>query len=427
MRRIIAGFLGLILIGGILLGILEKDYSWIDLFFVSASAVTVTGLSTFPIFKLSFLSQIVILVLIQLGGLGIMTAGGLIFSFLGRLSLAEKETLSKALEVTFRKDLLPLIRFIVLATLLIEFFGALLYFYHFYFKLGFLLKKSVFFAVFHSVSSFCNAGLTLFPESFQSFGNDLLFNFNAMILIVLGGLGFLVLRSLKRRFQSLRFYRMDLHSKLVIYSSLILIFGAAFLLLGFEYQNLEGDLSQKMLSSLFQSVTSRTAGFTTIEISEISPPSQFLFMVLMFVGAGPLSTSGGVKIIPVVLVILAVIFALRGRGEVEIFKRTVPREIIFKSFLILIVFLSLILGFCLLLLWTEKACFEKVIFEAVSAFGTVGLSLGLTPNLTLAGKILIIVLMLVGRLGPLSLIYLLAKKPKVGVYLPEEKEPIALS
>ncbi len=433
---LIISFIILILIGAFLLEfsfLLEgnSSFSLIDAFATSTSAVTVTGLWFYPQFTLSefsFFGKIVILILIQLGGLGAMTAGAFLLIFLrGGLTFTEQDTMRELLDRKFLAGVAPLIRTIITYTALIELIGFIAYLSQ-WIRI-YPLDKALFYSLFHSVSAFCNAGFTLYSDSFLQFQTDLAVNLVTISLIILGGLGFVVLFTLKSKIGSSLFgrkpKRFDLHSKIVIFSTLFLILFGILVFFSFEAAYMDLSLENKILVSLFQSITTRTAGFSTVEIGGLSSPTLFSFIILMFIGAGPLSTSGGIKVTTFFLALLLIWSILNRRTEVEVWKYRIPDTIIWRAICLLILsflILSILLG---ILLATENYGFEKILFELNSAFGTVGLSTGITPYLSIPGKIVISIVMLFGRLGPLTLIYTIARrKERPEIHLVEDRSVI---
>ncbi len=349
-----------------------------------------------------------------------MTAGALLY-FLsskrwGTSQEDAKEAIKDVLDAESLTEAKRLVWFIILATFTFETVGFC----------TLLTHQSPFQALFHSVSAFCNAGFSLISTSFVSFQDNFAFNLKITTLIIFGGLGFLVLINLKDVFLSW-FNRkekikkkLSLHSKLVIIGSLILIAVGTLGFLLLESGNMADlPLGTRVLTSYFQSVTARTAGFNTTSIANLTPATKLLLMFLMFVGGGPGGTAGGIKVTTFVLVVLTIFSLLKGKKDIEIFGRTVPWQIVRKSISIILVSIATLFVLSLVLLSFESAKFENVLFEAFSAFGTVGLSTGITPKLTNLGKLIIIILMYVGRLGPLTFAFLLSKgkvAPKKGYF-----------
>ena len=286
------------------------------------------------------------------------------------------------------------------------------------------IPSPYFFALFHSVSAFCNAGFSLFSNSLQNFRNSLSINFIFSVLIILGGLGFVVLIDLSKFFNRKirkKFSILSIHSRLVLLTTVILIF-SGFLLLLWINSGTTLSIKEKILTSFFQSVTARTAGFSTLEIRTLHPSAQLFLIFLMFVGASPGSTGGGIKTSTFAVVIITIFSYLRGKDRVEVWNRTLPSGLVHKiiavvSFALFIIFFS-----TFLLLLIEGKEFLPTFFEVVSAFGTVGLSHGITPEFSSLGKIILMLTMLVGRIGPLTLALAVGPPGKKAKYtFPEEK------
>jgi len=405
--------------------------SLLDALFTSTSATCVTGLivkNTGTHF--SFFGKSIILLLIQIGGLGIMTVSSAFAMMLGQKLTASRENIIQGVVGESNKmDMLSLLKSIFFVTIIFEIIGAALL-YSTFKKLtinGELLSnfEVVYYSIFHSISAFCNAGFSLFENSFIGFRSNFNINFVITFLIIFGGIGFPVLVDIKRNFmEKFRFSRFSLHTKIVL-------FGTAFLLiLGFvsyfisEYNCTMKNFSliDRIYSSYFQSVTTRTAGFNTIDTSALSKPSVFTSVLFMFIGASPGSTGGGIKTTAFVILVVAVIAMLRGSRDVNIFKRKVSENIIKKVMVLITISLILLSVMIFLLLLIEPFSFEQTIFEAFSAFGTVGLSMGITPFLSNMGKVIIITLMYFGRVGPLTLIFAIsAMNVKTSYLYTEEK------
>ncbi len=381
-----------------------KGISFIDALFTSTSAICVTGLTVLDTGKdFTMFGKIVILVLIQIGGLGIMT-----FSVLFLLFLRDKMPWNAkiAIKTTYSEkyfDLKYLIKNIIAVTVMVETVGTLFLFIYFHFH-GFAFNNALFIALFHSVSAFCNAGFSLFSNSLIDYQESWYVNLIIMFLIIAGGIGFTVFLDIRRK-------KFSLHSKIALtVTGILILLGTLFILFS-EYSNslAQLDLNGKILVSLFQSVTTRTAGFNTVNLNQFKDFSLIIIMMLMFIGASPGSCGGGVKTTTFTVFLLTLISTARGRDYINIFKRTIPKEIIFKSFAIILISVStLILGILALAYFDptpmNRFDFLSSTFEAFSALGTVGLSMGYTQKLTMGGKIIIILLMYIGRVGPLTLL-----------------------
>ncbi len=425
---IITTFLILILTGTLLLVMPFSTHSGYltlgDALFTSVSAVTVTGLTIVNTGEhFTFTGQLIILLLIQLGGLGFMTFSTLTILILGRsISVTNKLILENDFTQGKNNNIKDLLKKIILFTIGFEFFGFILLFFQFS---GLQIKERLFSSIFHSVSAFCNAGFSIFNNGFEPFRSNAGINFTIAFLIITGGLGFLVLNEvylfLKRKKP---FSKFTIHSKLVIIVSTVLIISGTLIIFAEELINNTNNLqiSDKLLSSFFQSVSARTAGFNTIDLNILSFSSFFIILLLMFIGASPGSTGGGIKTTSLGLVFAYFRSRFQGKEKVNLFYRTIPQRNYEKAFLIIVISFLLISFFLILILSFEnKFTFSELLFEVVSAFGTVGLSLGITAELSLTSKIVIMVTMFTGRIGPLTLLLAISKKESKAVYdYPEE-------
>jgi len=393
--------------------------------------VCVTGLTVVDTgTRFSPTGQAVVLGLIQLGGLGIMTYAVFVALLLGRdVSFTDRRVIQDSLHHSPSPELVRLVRYMLVFTLVVEGLGALALWLRFkdYASPG----EALWLSVFHAISAFCNAGFSLWSDSLVRWRGDLLVNAVVSGLILVGGLGFLVnleLRvyataALRRR----RRPRLSLHTRLVLVVSVVLLAAGAASFLWLEWGNLLRGLSpgEKLLAAWFQAVTPRTAGFNTVDYSRAAPATLFVTLVLMIIGASPGSTGGGVKTTTLGLVTALLLARWRGRGRATVFHRTIPHAVMDRALTLLllaVVFVSLGSG---LLLVTEghsvpfgeaQPRLAALLFEAVSAFGTVGLSTGVTPSLSSAGKLVLVVLMFVGRVGPLTLVLAVGPGPRRGRY-----------
>ncbi len=430
-QTLIASFLVLIVSGAGLLMLPtasakgKESLSLVDALFTATSATCVTGLivkNTGEDFSL--IGQVVILTLIQLGGLGIVVFGAVIALLLGQaLSVRESAAMQDLLSARTISRIGNMIAFIFVGTIVIELIGAVCL--HGMWSPD--VERTWFCSIFHSISSFCNAGFSLFESSFIRYNRDWQIYAVVCPLIILGGLGFSVLYDIvsivtdriKRFFKKwfnkqARFsmeapIRMRLQTKIVLSVSVSLIVLGAVSLLVFErYTAPEGTgVKTGPLDALFQSVTARTAGFNTVKISEMSPSSKLILILLMFVGGSPGSAAGGIKTVTLAVVIMTAVAALRKRQEVEMFQRSVRIVVVGRAITVTLLFALVLIATTLALNITENAkpfTMSDIAFESASALGTVGLSTGITPFLTTAGKLIIIAVMLIGRLGPLTLL-----------------------
>ena len=412
-------FLALILTGsGFLMlplaSISGESLSFVDALFTSTSAVCVTGLvvvDTATYFSL--FGQMVILLLIQLGGLGIMTFATMIGVATGKkINLRERLLIQETLNQEEFSGVVRLALHVVKYTFLIEFiFGSILAI-HFYPIYG---ARAFYMGYWHAVSAFCNAGFDLFGnyDSLVNFTGDVVVNLCVISLIILGGLGFIVLEDIfkKRNFKSL-----TSHSKVVLISSGVLILGGTLFLWLAERNNAQtiANLSSidQWMACMFQSVTARTAGFNTLPIDKMADSSWLFLIILMLIGASPTSTGGGVKTTTVVVVLLAVWSLLHGKSDIVIFERRIGKKAVNKAFAVFVLALVLVLCITLLISAIDKIPVMLVLFEVVSAFGTVGLSAGITRDLSEISKLLIVLTMYAGRVGVLTFTMLLLQKPK---------------
>lgn len=419
-------FLAVILIGTGLLSLPwstgEGGITLIDAFFTSTSAVCVTGLLVrdTPTCFTPF-GQMVILILFQLGGLGIMTFSTLVLLVAGqKISITERLLIQGEFHHSRPKNLTALIRNIFLYTFLIEGVGAVL----FYLRWSGQGKpgRVFFLSLFHSASAFCNAGFSLFSDSFERFRGDVWLNGILILLIILGGLGFLVLQECRKYVQARikgKKHRLSLHTRMVLSLTLALILFSFVVFLVVEWHfSLEGySTGEKIMTALFQVVTPRTAGFNTINLNAVGTATTGLLIFLMFVGASPGSTGGGIKTSTIGVLLAFIGSKLNARESVHAFRRTLPPSLVMKAFTVLTLSVVVIFFSAFLLFIVEpELSMRNVFFEVFSAFGTVGLSMGLTPHLGTAGKIILIVTMYVGRIGPLALLYAFSRKRPYGKY-----------
>lgn len=405
-RIVVLSFIGTIFLGTLLLTfpaatIDNQGADFLDALFTATSATCVTGLivQDTPTYFSTF-GQVVILILIQIGGLGIMTYSAFIALVIGRLSFSRRQMMQEMFDED--SNVLGMIFFIFKMTVSIEAVGALLLFSRWYFVFH-DISRALYFSIFHSISAFCNAGFALYTDSLMSFPGDIVINITVMSLIILGGIGFMVIwdcSKLKRLFT----FQITTHSKVVILTSAALIVLGFFAIFFFEFDNvlLPYTIPQKVWTSVFQSVTTRTAGFNTIDIGMLKPLTLTLMIGLMFIGASPGSTGGGIKTSTFAILFLNVRAHLRSNDRIDINKRTVPNTAINKAFALFTLAVLLVASVFCLLLVTEDLPYLNLLFETVSAFATVGLSTGITAQLSVIGKLLIILLMYLGRIGPLT-------------------------
>jgi trk system potassium uptake protein len=429
-RILLLTFLGTIVTGTLLLmlpasSVDHRGAAWIDALFTATSAVCVTGLTVKDtgVFFTGF-GQTVILVLIQIGGLGIMTFSTLYTLLLGkRLGWKQEAHMRELTESTGVPHMYRLIVGIVTITLTFEFLGSFVLFLHLLPSVG--AHAAIKTAVFHSVSAFCNAGFSLYSTNLMGFSGDVVVNLVIIVLIIFGGLGFLVIDDVRMNIRrmnpfGLRWSRLETHSRVVIVTTLWLIVIGALFIFYLEFDNtlLRMGGMEKLLAAVFQSVTCRTAGYNTIDIAACRDATLFFMIILMFIGASPASTGGGIKTSTLAILILAARAHLKSRSRVEIHNKSIPPETVYKAVAILLFSSTIIAVFTVLLLMTQRGGFLQIIFEAVSAIGTVGLTAGMTPSLDTTGKILISILMYVGRVGPLTIALALGEPRKVTMEYP---------
>jgi trk system potassium uptake protein TrkH len=394
----------------------------LDAFFTAVSAVCVTGLVVIDIgTKLTLFGKIVVLTLIQVGGLGIMTFSVFLFLFIGKsLGTKERSIISDSFLPTPIVDIKQLIKMIFTFTFTVEMAGAVLLFL--VWRKEMPLEPAIFSSVFHAVSSFCNAGFSFFSTSFMQYQGNILLNVTVMTLIILGGLGFPVLYEFYWRFmhrKDCRRYHFSLHTKLVLYTTAVLIIGGALLIFylerGPEWEIL--SLKNRTLASLFQSVSARTAGFNTVDISALEPATLFIIIILMFIGASPGSTGGGIKTTTLAVFIAIIRSRMAGRQSIGVFRFNIPDGKVGNALSVLAMAvitvstgLILILVFHMDIAHRTADYFLSALFEMVSAFATVGLSMGATTMLNPAGKIVVILLMFLGRVGLLTMAYVVTSR-----------------
>ena len=417
-------FAGIILAGGVLLSLPfaaapGRHVSILDAFFTSVSAVCVTGLISVdtPV-DLSLFGQIVVLLLIQAGGLGYMTLSTVFAAALGRsVTLQERLTLQEALNVQNMEGLVRFARTVLRLTLAFELAGALILALNWWPSLGF--GRALWYGLFHAVSAFNNAGFALWSDNLMSWRGDIVVNGVITALIIAGGLGFFVWAELLggRKHEIKR----SVHTRLVLAATAALLVGGTVAFLALEWFNPATlaplSLKDKLLTAWFQSVTARTAGFNTIDIGAMTVPSLFVMMALMFIGASPGSTGGGVKTSTFAITLAALWATVRGEDDTVVFKRRLAPELVAKAFFVSLIAFVAMNGVAWLLLLTEGRDLLKTLFETVSAFGTVGLSMGengapvsLSAFFSPIGKVLVMLIMFVGRLGPLTLAIAVARR-----------------
>ena len=428
---IILGFAGVILLGSLLLclpfatrGAGSAPFS--DALFTATSAVCVTGLVTQDTATYwSVFGQIIILILIQIGGMGVMTVAALLALIARRrMSLMQKSTMQEAISAPALGSINKLTKFIITTTALTEITGAVLISPVFIKEFG--VFKGIWFSVFHSVSAFCNAGFDLMGtkeqfSSLTSFQSNPLINIVITFLIVFGGIGFLSwddMRTHKLRFKK---YRLQSKISLTVTAALLIISFAYFYCAEFSRPVWNSfSAGDKILASVFQSVTPRTAGFNTVDYSSMSEVSRIVTIMLMLIGGSSGSTAGGMKTTTLAVVFISAISVFRRRSDAEGYGRRIPAETVRNAAAIFIIYLTLFLTGGLAIALIENISVITCLFEAASAVGTVGLTLGITPSLTHASQLILILLMFIGRVGGLTLVFAAMSPRKIHSKFPQE-------
>lgn len=413
------GFAVVIITGAVLLTFPISSASrtftpFIDCLFTSTSAVCVTGLVTLDTgTQWSYFGKTVIILLIQIGGLGFLAFSTLFALLLGKkITLKERLVMQEAMNTFNLQGLVKLAKYIFIFTLSVELIGAVLLATQFIPEYGF--RKGAYFGVFHSISAFCNAGFDLIGnfQSLTPYAENSVVILTIGALIIVGGLGFAVWAEI---YNYKGFYKLSLHSKVVIILTAVLVLGGAFLMFLFEFNNPKTlaplSFKGKIINALFASITPRTAGFNSIPTDGMSPAGRFLTIILMYIGGSPGSTAGGIKTATFGIIFFTIVAVISGREDTEIFKKRIPKDLVLRAFIIATLGLTVVITVTMLLSMTEAGVsFEYLLYEATSAFGTVGLTLGLTPSLSFIGKIIILLTMYSGRVGPLTLALALASK-----------------
>ena len=438
---ILLSFLVTILLGSILLALPISSASgnavpYIDALFTATTSTCVTGLVTLPtVSAWSFFGQAVILILIQIGGLGIITIMSGIMLILNRkMGITDRLLIQDAFNLNTMSGLARFVKNVLRGTLIIEGIGALLYMLVFVPEFG---AEGIWISVFNSVSAFCNAGIDIIAEnSLCNYATNPLINLVTSLLIILGGLGYIVwwdvLRVIKSRSPKNRkiFRHLTLHSKIAITFTIGLIFVGAILIFMFEYANPAtiADMSvfDKIQVSLFQSVTTRTAGFASIPQENLTNASAVVSVILMVIGGSPVGTAGGIKTVTFAVLMCSALATIRNKNSATLFGRRISEESVKKSVAVLVSFVTICAISTLLLMATCDASVIDVVYETVSATATVGLSRNLTATLDTLGKLIIIVTMYFGRVGPISLAVALGSKKETQNLISEPIEEISV-
>jgi len=416
LQIIAGGFLGVILLGALLLALpvaskTGMPTSFVDALFTAASATCVTGLVVVDTYThWSVFGQIVILSLIQIGGLGFMSFIVMVWLFLGRkIGMRERNLLRASISVTNLGGVVRLAKHILWGTLIFEAAGAILLSLRFYPQMGF--GQGLYYGIFHSISAFCNAGFDLMGKfgqysSLTTFAADGLLNAVIMFLIVIGGIGFFVWEDVYTH--KLKFRKYSLHSKMVLMTTLILILGGAVAIFISEYQNAFAGmpLHEAIYASFFQSITPRTAGFNTVDLQTFNDATIFLIIFLMIVGGSSGSTAGGIKTTTLAVLWCATMNTIKKRRHVNVFSRRLEDDAVARAATVLVLYLGLIIVSVFLLCGVEGISMKESMFEVASALGTVGLSLGATLKIGIFGKILLTFLMYFGRVSTVTIVVL---------------------
>lgn len=442
MQLLAMGFIGTILIGGVLLSLPicnTQPIRFIDALFTSTSAVCVTGLLTVvPAVQFTLPGKVILLILIQIGGLGVIACVTGFFIILKRkITVRERVIIQESYNLNTLSGMVSFVLKIIKGTFLMEGIGAVLFSFAFIPEFG--VAKGIAYSVFHSISAFCNAGIDILGDgSFTEYVGNPIVNLTTMMLIVAGGIGFTVWNDLIGNFRKVRakkltwsrfFTRLSLHSKLAITMTALLIAVGTVFMFVLEYHNTETignlPLGEKVMASAFHSVSTRTAGFATVSQVGLTSGSKFLSCILMFIGGSPAGTAGGVKTTTAAMLLLTCMTVVYGKRDTECFGRRIPVENFRTGFaVVMLAILFLTTGVTMLTILEPGKDFLNLLYEVVSAIGTVGLSANLTPSLSFGSKIVIMGLMYVGRLGPITvaLVFGGKKNPKELVReLPEKR------
>lgn len=408
------------------------DLSFTDTLFTAVSAISVTGLTvvstadTFNSWGILVLS-----VIIQFGGIGIMTLGTFFWILLGRkIGLAQRQWIMIDQNRSTLSGLVALMQAVLEMTLIIEAIGTLVLGSYFILA-GYKTEwnEAFYYGFFASISAFTNAGFDIFGDSLMQFKDDYFVQFVHIILLILGAVGFPVLIEVKEYFKQRHLknrYHFTLYTKLTTSTFFGLVIAGALMFYLFELNHFLADQSwhASLFYSLFHSVTTRSGGLATIDISQLTEPTLISLCILMFIGASPSSVGGGIRTTTFIVMILATIAYMRGRSEVKVFRRQLYQEDVTKSFIVFFVAMHLVVASTLILMVTEPFSMMEIFFEVSSAFGTTGLSMGITAELSTTGKYILMFLMFVGRIGIVHVLFLLKNDKPLGYQYPKEKMTI---
>lgn len=410
-QTIITGFAAVIIIGTLLLMLpisakSGKATAFLDCLFTAVSSTCVTGLVVLDTAThWSFFGQLIILIMIQIGGMGIITMGIIVTMLAGKkINLMQRSTMQESISAHKVGGIIRLSRFIFITSAVIELLGAVSFAFVFCRKFG--LLKGIWMSVFHSVSAFCNAGFDLMGESQQfssltAYVYNPIVNITVMLLIVLGGMGFLTWDDIKTNKWHIRHYRMQ--SKVIFVVNAVLIIIPAVYFFFFEFSNLAP--LKRIMVSFFQAITPRTAGFNTVSANEISDTGNTLVSILMLIGGAPGSTAGGIKVTTVAVLFAAAASVLKKRDSASVFGRRISDEVVKNAATILVMYLVLFVVSAMAISAIEGLPITDCLYETSSAIGTVGLTVGITPTLGTISRIILIALMYMGRVGGLTLVF----------------------
>ncbi|MBR5917598.1 MAG: potassium transporter KtrB [Lachnospiraceae bacterium] len=417
-RLIMLFFLLAILVGSVILALpisWQKgvSVSYLDALFTATTAVCVTGLVTVPTYSTwNVLGQIVILILIQIGGLGIVTVmSGIMIGFHKKIGLGQRMLIQDAFNLNTLSGIITFTKKVLIGTFIVEGTGALLYMTVFIPEFG---PKGIWISLFNSISAFCNAGIDIIADnSLCNYTLNPMINFTTSMLIIVSGIGYIVWWDVlgiikefpKKKFRC--FKELTFHSKLAILVTFILIVSGGILFLIFEFNNpltiKEYNFFQKLMASFFQSITTRTAGFATIPQENLTNASSYVSLILMFIGGSPTGTAGGIKTVTAAVLIASAIATIKNREETSLLHRSIPKQSVNKSVAVIAVSFAIMSVSTILLCAVTKSDILDILYETVSATATVGLTRNFTSTLNSVGKLVIIVTMYLGRVGPISL------------------------
>ncbi|MCE4957413.1 TrkH family potassium uptake protein [Macrococcoides caseolyticum] len=422
---IISSFLVFLVLGSLLLFMpfsQKQPTSFIDCLFIATSAFTVTGLATIDITQqFNYIGYTIIMILVQCGGLGIITLAMIVFIMLGKkVGFKGRSLATEALNQQNTGGIIRLVLILFFISFIFESIGAFLLALEWVPLLGW--KKGLFNSIFTAVSAFNNAGFALHSDNLVRFQTNPIINFIITSLIIIGGIGFTVILDL---YKTKQFKKLRVHTKVMIIGTFVVNFCATLIIFMLEYSNkatLGGHTTFDQLQmAYFQAITTRTAGFNTIDIGALSTPTILIMMLLMFIGGGSTSTAGGIKLTTTVVILFGTLSFIKQRENLSLFKRTIDNRFLFKSLAVAVLSSGFIFTIVFLLVLAEPNLpFLALMFEVISAFGTVGLTMGITAKLSVIGKILIILMMMIGKVGVLTIVLTFSKPNKPLYSYPKE-------